>query len=615
MEIDQATGPPPDGNGAHSPLSTSPASPASGRPRAKIIRNQNACDACRSRKVRCLYGSGEGRCQGCTFLDIQCTHERPRRRRGPPNKSVQAPALHLISSWDDAIQPTAHILTNHDRHAQQHRQQQHEQQQVNATASAASQRSPSVSDITSPDVGLAYQTSPAASSSTHTQTPLSHSHSHPHPHTTATPHSATDLRAIIAGAPSPNTTTGSHHSDRLALFASEDLVQRMLHDWFEKVHALAPVLHRRRFLHRLKAREANTDRTFCALVVSVCAATVATLRRADYSPVTVERCLDFIEERHLLDHGLRKPVYSLDWCVAMYNIGTSASSMNEDGLGDMGSFHGMSEAAAGARFLAYYRMADLDMSEQQLLKRLFWLIFAAYCSADIFGRLSVSIVSHQENRAHLRPLPLTDSQLETGPQLSHAELPPWHGDTTSYVPGLNQLSDLFLIWHEAQTAPMSLYGGQEEALKHWLAKIQTIIDNFPPELRWRGGLSRPSHITEGHDTQIANLFITSLNIRSNLLQKFGSTVKTRAAEHQRIVDDLLEILYHMPQHVLEQNGNSLIPKLRDCGAAYMEQMDVGDGALVSEGARLKLEKLLRKLDDIDCWPGLPGIESPQSNRQ
>ncbi|KAL0781881.1 hypothetical protein CaCOL14_003216 [Colletotrichum acutatum] len=592
MEIDRVTGPPPDGNGAHSPLSTSPASPASGRPRAKIIRNQNACDACRSRKVRCLYGSGEGRCQGCTFLDIQCTHERPRRRRGPPNK-----------------------------HAQQHRQQQYDQQRANAPASAASQRSPSVSDITSPSVGLAYQTSPAASSSTHTQTPQSHTHteshhySHSQSHTTATTHSATDLRAIIAGAPSPNTTTGSHHSNRLALFAPEDLVQRILHDWFEKVHALAPVLHRRRFLHRLKAGEANTDRTFCALVVSVCAATVATLRRADYSPVTVERCLDFIEEQHLLDHGLRKPVYSLDWCVAMYNIGTSASSMNEDGLGDMGSFHGMSEAAAGARFLAYYRMADLDMSEQQLLKRLFWLIFAAYCSADIFGRLSVSIVSHQENRAHLRPLPLTDSQLETGPQLSHAELPPWHGDTTSYVPGLNQLSDLFLIWHEAQTAPISLYGGQEEALKHWLAKIQTIIDNFPPELRWRGGLSRPSHITEGHDTQIANLFITSLNIRSNLLQKFGSTVKTRAEEHQRIVDDLLEILYHMPQHVLEQNGNSLIPKLRDCGAAYMEQMDVGDGALVSEGARLKLEKLLRKLDDIDCWPGLPGIESPQSSRQ
>lgn len=131
-------------------------------------------------------------------------------------------------------------------------------------------------------------------------------------------------------------------------------------------------------MHRLKAGEAASDRTFCALVVSVCAATVATLRRADYHPVTVEGCLDFIEDHHLLDHGIRKPAYSLDWCIAMYNIGTSASSMNENGLGDMGSFHGMSEAAAGARFLAYYRMADLDMSEQQLLKRLFWLIFAAY---------------------------------------------------------------------------------------------------------------------------------------------------------------------------------------------------------------------------------------------
>ncbi|GKT83866.1 hypothetical protein Ct61P_01716 [Colletotrichum tofieldiae] len=195
----------------------------------------------------------------------------------------------------------------------------------------------------------------------------------------------------------------------------------MLGDWFEKVHALAPVLHRRRLMYRLKTGEANTDRTFCALVVSVCAATVATLRRADYSPVTVERCIDFIEEHHLLDHGLRQPSYSLDWCIAMYNIGTSASSMNENGLGDMGSFHGMSEAAAGR-----------------------------------------------------------DSQLDTGPQLSAAELPPWHGDTASYVPGLNQLSELFLIWHEAQTAPVSLYGGQEEALKHFLSRIQTTIDNFPP---------------------------------------------------------------------------------------------------------------------------------------
>ncbi|KAF6815184.1 C6 zinc finger domain containing protein [Colletotrichum sojae] len=573
-----------------------------------------------------MTGRGGGEVLRTSSVTPSAHHPSP-FLHSPPKLLLTHPSVYTPGSLTDQLE----FSHRHAQRAQQ-QQQHHQDLQQPGTGSisgATHHRSPSASDITSPDLGLAYQTSPAPSSAHTHNTRRSHSHvssaaalaavtaatSSVSPRTTVAAPAPTPR---AAGAPSPNT---GQHGNWLAIFAPEDLVRRMLHDWFEKVHSLAPVLHRRRFMHRLESGEAGTDRTFAALVVTVCAATVATLRRADYGPVTVERCIDFVEEHHLLEHGLRRPAYSLDWCIAMYNIGTSASSMNEDSLGDMGSFHAMSEAAAGARYLAYYRMADLDMSEQQLLKRLFWLIFAAYCSADIFGRLSVSIVSHQENRAHLRPLPLTDSQLETGPQLSAAEVAPWHGDTASYVPGLNHLSDLFLVWHEAQTAPVSLYGGPEGVLRHHLDRVQAVIDSFPPELRWRGGLSRPGHVTEGHDTQIANLFITSLNIRSNLLQKFGSsagtTIETRAAEHQRIVDDLLEILYHMPQHVLEQNGNSLIPKLRDCGAAYMEQMriDGGPETLVSESARLKLEKLLRKLDDIDCWPGISGIDSPESSRQ
>ncbi|KAL0936026.1 C6 zinc finger domain containing protein [Colletotrichum truncatum] len=581
-----------DGDRQPSPLSTSPVSPASGRLKAKIVRNQKACDVCRARKVRCLYGAGEIRCQGCTFLNIQCTHERPRRRRGPPNKHAQQQQQQL-----------------------QEQEQQQQQQQGNITGTT-NQQSPAVPNVASPNLELVYQASPASSLTPTHHTPSSHSYNSASS-TVATP-SDLDPGALV-GAPSPIT---GQHGNWLARFAPEDLVHRMLDDWFEKVHSLAPILHRRRFMYRLKAGEARTNGTFCGLVVSVCAATVATLKRADYSPVTVAGCLDFIEENHLLYRGIRNPAYSVDWCIAMYNVGTSASSMNENGLTDLRSFHAISEAAAGARYLAYYHMTDLDMPEQQMLKRLFWLIFSAYYSADSFGKLSVIIISHQENCAHLRPLPLTDSQLDTRPQLSVTELPPWHGDDTSYILGLNHLSDLCLTWHEAQTAPSSTYDGQEGALKHYLNRIQSIIDSFPPELRWRGGLSRPVHATEGHDTQIANLFITSLHIRSNLLQKFRSTVETRAFEHQRIVDDLLEILYHMPEHVLEQNGNSLVPKLRDCGAAYMEQMTIGDGEggegpgmLVSESARFKLEKLLRKLDDIDYWPGHTGVESPQTMRK
>ncbi|KAM0233067.1 hypothetical protein ACHAP5_010534 [Fusarium lateritium] len=171
------------------------------------------------------------------------------------------------------------------------------------------------------------------------------------------------------------------------------------------------------------------------------------------------------------------------------------------------------------------------------------------------------------------------------------------------TPRLNSLSDLFLIWQEVQQIPEGTE--PQITITRYLGKIQQVLDNLPPELRWRGGLSRPAHVTEGHDVQIANLFVTSLNIRSNILQKFGPTDKS-AEDHQRIVDDLLEILYHLPRAVFDANGSSLVPKIRDIGAAYLEQLgevEIGD-------ARIKLERLLRKLDDLDCWQGIGVLDTP-----
>jgi hypothetical protein len=212
----------------------------------------------------------------------------------------------------------------------------------------------------------------------------------------------------------------------------------------------------------------------------------------------------------------------------------------------------------------------------------------------------------------LRPQAFTDEQLdpdkEPGPN-SIAETPRWHGETTSYVPGLNSLSDLFLIWHEAQSLNND---GQspEDLIRLYLEKIQHVIDCLPPELRWRGGLSRPHNITYGHDVQIANIFVASLHIRSNILQKYGPTATT-AAEHQWIVDDLLEILYRLPPTVFDANGSSLVPKIRDIGAAYLEQVVATDRVDSSVGnAREKLERVLRKLEDLDCWAGLKAIHSP-----
>ncbi|KAJ3535476.1 hypothetical protein NM208_g7113 [Fusarium decemcellulare] len=412
---------------------------------------------------------------------------------------------------------------------------------------------------------------------------------------------------------SPSDTSSILRSHWLSAFAAEAIVSRLLDDWFDKIHPLAPILLRRRFFRRLHNREADLDPMFCGLVISVCAATKATLPRRDYGPVTVEHCIQFLDTHGLLRSRFAQGCFSLDWCIAMYNMGMAMNAVSESGLSNMRSYHALNEAATGARYLAYYCMHELDEAERQLLRRLFWLLFAASCSADIFGRLSVSLMAQDRIENFPRPQPLSDDQMEPQHE-SECRESTWHGDDTSYVPGLNSLSDLFLIWQEVQQIPK---GNETPSMVgELLDKIQRVIDNLPPELRWRGGLSRPPNVTQGHDVQIANLFITSLDIKSNILQRFGPA-EASALEHQKIVDDLLEILYHLPQAVFDANGSSLVPKIRDIGAAYLEQTQLRDGAtstVAAEVARNKLERLLRKLDDLDCWLGLGVVDSPPLRR-
>ncbi|KAJ4245506.1 hypothetical protein NW762_014015 [Fusarium torreyae] len=524
--------------GAHDAASTG--SPAV-NPGPKV-RNQTACDVCRSRKIRCTYDSDQQRCRGCVFLDVECTHQRPRRKRGPPNKHAHKPRKTVVNA------PTI----------------------------------PHPDDVS--------------------RSPATHSDAHRSTASLQSPHFSGRMESST---PDTRSVHGSHW---LSMFAPEAIIMRLLGDWFDVIHPLAPILLRRRFMRRLHQGEADLNAEFCGLVISVCSATKATLPRGDYGPVTVDYCVEFLDTHGLLQSHFARDSFSLERCIAMYNVGTSMSATTKSGLASMRTYHALSEAAAGARYLAYYRIHEHDEAEQQLLRRLVWLLFASACSADIFGRLPISLLSQDRIENFPRPLPLSDDQLE--PQATDScHEPAWHGDDTTYVPGLNSLSDLFLIWQEVQQVPKD--NGPQTIIMGYLRKVQHVLDNLPPELRWRGGLSRPPSATEGHDVQIANLFVTSLTIRSNILQKFGPTA-TSAQEHQKIIDDLLEILYHLPRAVFDANGNSLVPKIRDIGAAYLEQTQLGNGVSEVEigDARNKLERLLRKLDDLDCWQGIGVIDTP-----
>jgi len=239
----------------------------------------------------------------------------------------------------------------------------------------------------------------------------------------------------------------------------------------------------------------------------------------------------------------------------------------------------------------------------------------------------------------------------------------WHGDTVTYVPGLNYLTHLFYLWHSSQqTFPLSVPHIQQH-----MTYIQRALDTLPPELRWRGGLSRPPGSNFGTDVQTANLYITQLHIRSSLLEQMYTLSKSlptspaldgRIAsqgpnlhkdeirkQRAEIVKDLLEILYHMSEETLEANGHSkcgilesiltiaifqtvvnhltsttgLVPKVRDIGSALLDEMRVGDsqlnsgesdgsGAFSSQEASLDLRRLLEKLERLDFRPWDDGYQ-------
>jgi hypothetical protein len=82
--------------------------------------------------------------------------------------------------------------------------------------------------------------------------------------------------------------------------------------------------------------------------------------------------------------SMSRQTYTLDWCIAMYNLGTATMALPQSEETKMSSFNAMSQAAAGTRYLIYYFMCKLGKMEQELLKRLFWLIFvgSVYVHAD-----------------------------------------------------------------------------------------------------------------------------------------------------------------------------------------------------------------------------------------
>lgn len=157
--------------------------------------------------------------------------------------------------------------------------------------------------------------------------------------------------------------------------APQHVIEQIVQNWFDFVHSVAPILHRAHFLKRLADGDAKHDYEFSNLVISVCAATVACLRRkssASGVSITVENCCDAIEQNAVYQPNR---VITLEWCQTKYNLAAALGSKN--GIDDAHFFILLSEATAGVKYLLHHKLGHMDFVSQQLLKRLYWLVFAA----------------------------------------------------------------------------------------------------------------------------------------------------------------------------------------------------------------------------------------------
>ncbi|QGA13416.1 hypothetical protein EYB26_001066 [Talaromyces marneffei] len=189
-------------------------------------RLQKACDACNIRKVKCDEGGPP--CQSCIALDIPCTFDRPKKRRGPPNKHAEAL----------------------------------KKQKAECTIAAPASSSSSPPATVAPSV-------PALS-----PTPAS-----------APPTALASFAApttITAGGTGPSDTPISNQ--KIIPLSGESIcplptLQLLVDDYFTFIHPLVPVPHEPTFREAFARREDLTNGRFLALLASVVGSLVASFPR------------------------------------------------------------------------------------------------------------------------------------------------------------------------------------------------------------------------------------------------------------------------------------------------------------------------------------------------
>lgn len=364
----------------------------------------------------------------------------------------------------------------------------------------------------------------------------------------------------------------------------------LVDDYFTYIHPLIPIPHEPTFREQLRRREDLRDRSFLALLAGMIEALVASF------PRRVKQVFASPEARAQFPHASAL----ISRCHSVFTEARGKGFIDRD---DLNLYDACSSYMAGISFaytfdlrrwrlycsecvvilrtLNYQKAEDphsfdphVDLIEQQVGRRLFWLCFVGSMTMRQLGSSDSDIIMPHAHSDALPPMPAeVDDRYIMATQIlgqPHNEL--------SEIVGFNYNIKIYRAFH-AMTAQETAFGSdvlfdwdrQRTSIRNAIRDVKAITKNAPPELRlqktqdlgeWpprQNDISQYSHLFNGRrdtstdqvgllppddprraspyprklvqfEMQKANIYGTQLATRSYLVERYWNLYEIREQE-------------------------------------------------------------------------------------
>lgn len=470
------------------------------------------------------------------------------------------------------------------------------------------------------------------------------------------------------------TQSFAHHASQLAPsgqhgyftdeFFPSELMSSIIDDFFIYVYPIIPMVHRPTFLKNFRENRHTRDANFFALVLAVCASTIAhhserlLVYQTAPTPLRIQTSLEVVEYCHTQSVQSRSPRYFDEvsynkWAIAylFYTSFYQVGNINKSRILEM-------EAVLFARLLELHRIsayAGLNCIETQLRKKAFVVMMHAYVHYELqnIRKEKVAFLDcstlHEIDLEELLPMPQDDEEITESDYGSYDTARP------SLAAALRLRAELFL------TAVTEITSKNRRGAKKVHCRCTRLIDPVSYNLHLRSRLYELRYKLDGapwylrqwaprelgidftpdQEFQIgvirADIHTTHLWLQTCILEHLEYltptitspspglsaspqevlqiTVSSQWEQREEICRQMLQVLCSTPHLCLDILGVHLIFKIRDVAGPLLSYLDSNGEYSTPTGfygrAKQYLQEFSDKLRQLDR-SGKPNFESLQT---